>query len=360
MRASDAAGEPGTSGSLNAGVLELALATDSAGKALLRDAKATGDARLKVTSAAAKGRDDEQCVVRRRVDCAFCADWECDHIAEVHGDGHTALRKMDAAGKVDTSSGDSLVADFRPAPPTVGGAASRGQSAKKEELGGQGGDEIADATVQGHVVITQVPAKKPGDTVAPAEQRATAERAVYDGASDRTLERTTLTGNVQVSDGTSVLWADRVVTEQQSGDATADGSVKASYGQAGSNQEPVHVLAARAELKRGSQIATFHGVAGRPARLWQGASQVEAPVIQFEQKQKRLLAHGEGQGAPMAVHTVLVRSDAKASDTTAVQAKPSRPAGGARERRQGRSHSSGEPGPDLLRRGAEGGVYRRS
>ena len=52
----------------------------------------------------------------------------------------------------------------------------------------------------------------------------------------------------------------------------------------------------------------------RPARLWQGASQVEAPVIQFEQKQKRLLAHGEGQGAPMAVHTVLVRSDAKASD----------------------------------------------
>jgi lipopolysaccharide export system protein LptA len=125
---------------------------------------------------------------------------------------------------------------------------------------------------------------------------------VYDGG----LERTTLTGNVQVSDGTSVIWADKVVTEQQSGDATAEGSVKASYGQAGSANEPAHVLAARAELKHDSQIATFHGVAGKPARLWQGASQVDAPVLQFEKKQKRLLAHGEGQGAPMAVHTVLL------------------------------------------------------
>ena len=38
-----------------------------------------------------------------------------------------------------------------------------------------------------------------------------------------------LTGDVQVSDGTSVLWADRVVMEQETGDAAADGSVKASY-----------------------------------------------------------------------------------------------------------------------------------
>jgi lipopolysaccharide export system protein LptA len=102
-----------------------------------------------------------------------------------------------------------------------------------------------------------------------------------------------------------------VVTEQRTGDATAEGSVKASYAQVGSADEPVHVLAARAELKRDSQIATFHGsassgAAGTPARLWQGASQVDAPVLQFAQKERRLLAHGEGQGSPMAVHTVLV------------------------------------------------------
>ncbi len=60
------------------------------------------------------------------------------------------------------------------------------------------------------------------------------------------------------------------------GDAAAEGSVKASYGQAASADEPVHVLAARAELKHDSEVATFHGVPGRPARLWQGASQVDA------------------------------------------------------------------------------------
>jgi lipopolysaccharide export system protein LptA len=82
--------------------------------------------------------------------------------------------------------------------------------------------------------------------------------------------------------------------------------VKASYVQAGSTEEPVHVLASRAEMKHDSQTAIFYGTAGKLARLWQGGSQVDAPVLQFEQKQKRLLAHGDGQGAPLAVHTVLV------------------------------------------------------
>ena len=133
-----------------------------------------------------------------------------------------------------------------------------------------------------------------------------------------------------------MLWADRVVTEQKTGDATADGSVKVSYGQpkdesakgsaakSGSakggasevDNEPVHVLAERAELKHDSQVAMFHGASGKPARLWQGASQVEAPMIQFEQKAKRLTAKGEGQGAPMAVQTVLASAAKKDSAKT--------------------------------------------
>ena len=82
------------------------------------------------------------------------------------------------------------------------------------------------------------------------------------------------------------------------------------------------MLAARAELKHDSQIATFHGIAGTPARLWQGASQVEAPVLQFDQKQRRLLAYGEGQGAPMAVHTVLVSGGSSGSPAKMAPAKP--------------------------------------
>jgi lipopolysaccharide export system protein LptA len=51
--------------------------------------------------------------------------------------------------------------------------------------------------------------------------------------------------------------------------------------------------------------------------MWQsgtpgeGGSQVEAPVLIFEQAEKRLTAHGAGGGAPMAVHTVLVSAPRK-------------------------------------------------
>ena len=323
VRSSNAARELWNERELNAGAVELALTTNSAGKTLLQDAKATGDARLKVLTAAEKGGATSSAFSGDVLTAHFMQIGNADHIAEVHGDGHTALRKVTATGVVNTSAGDSLVAHFRPDSRGSGGTAgaARSKQAKTEKtdvLDGQGGDEIADATIQGHVVLTQLPVKKPGDAVPPAEERATAERAVYDGSS----ERTTLTGNVQVSDGTSILWADRVVTEQQTGDATAEGAVKASYRQAGSADEPVHVLAARAELKHESQIVTFHGVTGRPARLWQRASQVEAPVIQFERKQKRLLARGEGQGAPMAVHTVLVRSSSPATGAKTNGGKP--------------------------------------
>jgi lipopolysaccharide export system protein LptA len=304
LRAFDASAEPWSERELNAGSVELALATDSAGRAQLRDAKAAGDARLQVINAAAKGASTSSAVAGDVLTAHFLRVGSRDHITEVHGDGHTTLRRVSATGVVNTGSGDLLVAHFRPVTAGAGSGSvgsNQGRRGRKDGLG-EGADEVSDAMEQGHVVMTQLPVRKPGEATAALEERVTAERAVFDGE----LKRTILTGNVQVSNGTSVLWADRVAMEQQTGDAAADGSVKASYGQGGSAEEPVHVLAARAELKHDSQIATFHGVAGTPARLWQGASQVDAPVLQFEQKQRRLLAHGEGQGAPMAVHTVLV------------------------------------------------------
>ena len=328
VRASEAPGEPWSERELNGGTVELALTADSAGKAQLRDAKAAGDARLTVVSPAAKGGANgglkggttSSALAGDVLTAHFVRIGDKNHLAEVHGDGHTALRRVSATGVVNTGSGDSLVAHFRPT--AAGAGRGPGGSSKskpgKDGLGGGGADEVSDAVEQGHVVMTQLPVRKPGGEIAPLEERATAERAVFDGE----LERTTLTGTVRVSNGTSVLWADRVVTEQQTGDAAAEGSVKASYGQAGSAEEPAHVLATRAELKHDSQIATFYGVTGTPARLWQGASQVEAPVLQFEQKQRRLLAHGEGQGAPMAVHTVLVSGGSSGSSAKIDPARP--------------------------------------
>jgi lipopolysaccharide export system protein LptA len=287
----------------------------------LRDAKATGQAHLKVVNAGAKAGSTSSELGGDVLTGHFVRIGGADHISEVHGDGNTSLRRVSATGVVNTGAGDSLVAHFRPVTRDGGdgvGASTRASQNKKEGLSGQGGDALSDATEVGHVVVTELPVRKPGDATAPAEERATAERADYDNR----LERATLTGSAQVSDGASVLWADRVVMEQESGDATADGSVKASYRQPGGADEPVHVLAARAELKHESQVATFHGAAGKPARLWQGGSQVEAPVVQFDRRQRRLMAHGEGQGSPMVVHTVLVSGEGPGSKTKPDTGKP--------------------------------------
>jgi lipopolysaccharide export system protein LptA len=207
-------------------------------------------------------------------------------ISVVNGAGHTFLRQVNAKGVVNTSSGDGLEVHFKPTVGRAGGAA----------------DEISSAVQEGNVAMTQTPVKKSGNASAPQEEKATAARAVYDGGT----QKLTLTGNVQLADAGSMLWADRVVLEQQTGDAEADGAVKASYQLSGKESEPVHVLAARGVFKHDAALAMFYGGAGKPARLWQGASQVEAPVIQFDQKKKDLVAHGAGQSDAMVVHTVLV------------------------------------------------------
>ncbi len=303
VRVSGAKGDLWSERELGGNTVDLAMVTDG-GRTELRDAKATGAARVKVVSPGGgaagprgSGISTSSALAGDVLTAHFVTVNGASRLSEMQGAGHTVLRRVGPTGVVNTSSGDSLVARFRPI-------------ADGDSHGRPGADEIASAVEQGHVVMTQVPVRKPGDSNAPEEERATADKAVYDGG----LERMILTGEVQVSDGTSVLWADRVVTEQGSGnglgDATADGSVKASYREAGGSDEPVHVLAVRAELKRGKQKAIFYGGPGRPARLWQGGSQVEAPVLEFEQKQGRLLAHGEGQGAGLVVHTVLVGTGA--------------------------------------------------
>ena len=298
---------------LTAESVELALGADAAGKVELRDAKAVGKARVgQVTDAkAAGGKRPSSSMAGDLLTAHFLMRGRVNEIDTVHGVGHTELRRIKETGVEDTSSGDSLDMSFR--------SGNKGGSREAQE--------IASATQQGNVVMTHKKVAKPGDSQGAAEQRATATQAAYDGDTDKT----TLTGTVQLLEEGRVLWADRVVIEQQTGDAVADGPVKASYEQPG-NAEPVHVLAARAELKHDAGLAFFYGAPGgggtaRRARLWQGGSQVEAPVLQFDQKKRSLVARGDGAGADRAVHTVLLvnRSakggQAKSGDGKAVAGK---------------------------------------
>jgi Organic solvent tolerance protein OstA len=274
---------------LGAGTVELALVSNKAGKTQLQDAKASGSARLQVSSPTGKPGHVTMTSSDLAGDVLTARFVPVDgkqRISVVHGAGHTFLRQVNAKGVVTTSSGDGLEVQFKPAVGHAGGAA----------------DEVSSAVQEGNVTMTQTPVKKPGDASASQQQKATAARAVYDGAA----QKLTLTGDVQLVEAGSVLWADRVVLEQKTGDAEADGAVKASYQLSGKGSEPVHVLAVRGVFTHDAGLAMFYGAEGRPVRLWQGASQVEAPVIQFDQKKKNLVAHGTGASDAMVVHTVLV------------------------------------------------------
>ncbi len=129
-----------------------------------------------------------------------------------------------------------------------------------------------------------------------------------------------LTGDAQhpprVHNDTLGLTATEVDYRRNSGDATAHGDVRSTFvhkpdapgakaqpaGLGGSG--PVHVVAASAQMNRDSNVTTFYGDAEKPARLWQEADSVAAPVLELSKQGGSLRARGL-EGARGAVHAVL-------------------------------------------------------
>jgi lipopolysaccharide export system protein LptA len=280
----------GSERDLTATTVEMALATDAKGKTWLRDAKANGNARLQVTGPEKDGKGIRTSSMKGNVLTAhFVQEGGRPRLDGVHGDGNTILEQKSGDGAVQTSSGDTLNVTFHRS------ASSKGTSAI------EGREEIDNAVQQGNVIATRTVPVKAGQAGAPEIDKATATKATYDGVA----QRLTLSGSVELQNLDGALWADRIAMEQKTGDAAAEGSVKTSYRQ-GEKGETLHVLADRADLKKATDTAIFYGSAGRLARLWQGGSQIEAPMLQFERKQGRLTARGDRNGSAMAVRTVLV------------------------------------------------------
>jgi len=276
----------GSERDLTADTVQMSLATAEGEKLWMRNAKASGGARLKVTDAAREGTRVSS--MRGDVLTAnFASVGGRSRLTQVNGDGRTALEQSHDDGVVQASSGDTLKVSFQ-------GAAS-----------GTGKDEIASAVQQGHIVLTRRIPVKPAQDGRYELDKATAKTATYDGAT----QWVTLNGAVEMQSPEGALWADQVMIEQKTGDAKAEGSVKASY-QQGAKGQTLHVLSQRADLKKANDMAIFYGATDKPARLWQGASQIEAPVLQFERKAGRLTARGDDAKQGMPVHTVLVSAGA--------------------------------------------------
>ena len=225
------------------------------------------------------------------------------------GTGHASLEETTATGTRQTATGDRLDAHFVPASAKETAAGANGSGAG-HEVGGA--SQIQSATLDGHVVLVQQPAPKPGAQAA-APMRATAGHAVYEGAG----EWLHLTVNPRVDDGGLQLTADKVDVSQVSGDAFAHGNVKATWVDTNNTQTgepgkpanvtagsgtvalggrgPAHVVAADAQLHQATGEATFRG----HARLWQQANSVSAPVIVLDRQRQTLVARSSDPAEPV-------------------------------------------------------------
>ncbi len=277
--------------------LELDLAGGGKQPVQVRAAQATASdgARMRLVDAkAAKGKVAAGIVttnVKADVLKAKFVGVKQTQVTAVDGTGRTLVERIfkDRATGVqvwkETGNGDTLRVDFH----QVAGNDSRPRS------------EIARAEQRGSVkIVRDALASKAG--AANEVEHAEGDDAVYEADSDDM----TLTGQVKVSDAESAMFADRVLFDRGRNEATAEGAVRVSYLQQGSTGEPVHVLAARAIGHKATGITEFFAGAGGDAKMWQGGSQVTAPVLDFDRTKRTVFAHGANGSQVQVVRTVLV------------------------------------------------------
>lgn len=150
------------------------------------------------------------------------------------------------------------------------------------------------------------------------QRSATADRATYNQPTDTMA----LNGHVRYKDASSgsTLTSNSLTLNRSTGETTANGNVKTTYAEQKSDQnpqqktqqqasgamltpsQPVHVTAEQMIAKSSTGAARFSGA----ARLWQGGNIVQAPVIDFNRKERTLDAQAQGNAR---VSTVFVQAD---------------------------------------------------
>lgn len=239
-----------------------------------------------------------------------------EHGHELHtldGTGGTKVVYHAPDGSSDTTTGDVLHVTF-------GSRPGKG-IAKNTEAGG----EVQTAQQMGHFTLSTQPApvlspagSAKGKAAAGREPMYGEARLGVYNAADHTLR---LSGEPmappRVHNATFSLTADTITYNRADGETHAVGNVRSTYtGNAkpskssssgahnqASSASPlpelggggaVHVAAATATLSKDTGQAVFEGAAPQgPARLWQGANSVTAPVLELGKQAGTLSAHGQ-------------------------------------------------------------------
>ncbi len=106
-----------------------------------------------------------------------------------------------------------------------------------------------------------------------------------------------LSGSPRVVDNGMTTTAQTMRMNRVTGDAMAEGNVKSTYsdlkaqpdGGMLASSDPIHVTSRSMTAHRSPAVAVYSG----DARLWQDASVVEAPTLQFDRDHRSLVAQGE-------------------------------------------------------------------
>jgi lipopolysaccharide export system protein LptA len=120
-----------------------------------------------------------------------------------------------------------------------------------------------------------------------------ADKATYTPAKETLV----LSGSPRAIDGGMTTTADLLRLNRQTGEAFADNNVKTTYsdlkpqpsGALLATSDPVHVTAQHMVSKQQPGVAHYTG----NVRLWQAANVVRAPVIDFDQQNRTLIAHAD-------------------------------------------------------------------
>jgi lipopolysaccharide export system protein LptA len=251
---------------------------------------------------------------------------EGNALRQLDGTGNTQIVQSATDGSHNASKGDVLHATFVQQPalaPGNQGQAAGGQAmASQHKAGGAGKKKdqglkmqtaLETAIQDGNVVLTETPAKKPGAATQPATLTGWAQHAEYHAAE----EVLHLMGSPRITDGEAMqMAAESIDYHRDTQNAAASGNVKATYTQqqkngqntapavgfAGGGNSPVHVIADRATLVHATNQDLFYGTVQAPARMWQDANSLLAPVIEIDRNQNLLKAWGEGTGTVPVVN----------------------------------------------------------
>ncbi len=232
-------------------------------------------------------------------------------LKQLDGSGGTSVVDYAPDGATDTSNGDVLHVTFLPLSAAHerqtphGGAPVKGESESAQ---------VDTAVQQGHVTMISQPARGAKTSEGTAQQPlyADASTGTYHSA-DQILH---LVGDAKtpprVHNASIAITATTIDYQRASGDARAQGDVRSTYLQTaatGGARAPglggsgaVHVVSARGDMNRSTNTAVFYGTPGAPARMWQGANSVTAPVLELGKQQGSLNAHAQEPSRTPAVH----------------------------------------------------------